>query len=507
MATFDTTLPGVPYRVRRTRSTTRPPVSFGFVRLMALLFLIKPSVDLTWSWGFQFLHYSFSLLQLSGALVALVGAMLLIARFHHRSFAHTLFAAFLLQQLVSLAMVMSYGGRIDMFQAANVGLRIFDSFVLLHLGYLVGLRKKSAEGLLLLKGMFTGNMIALLLNAIVLTVDAQVTNVSAGVERYAGVYYDAGVLAINAVQNAVFACYLFDLRKTIWRPIAVCSMLLSSYCMLVSVSRAAVVLLAAALVIYAIVYRRAQGTIGVAAIAAALMCVVIASGIDMSRFEHRFMSEIEVWRKGIGDIDLSSGSSLSLGNLEALGNNRGRLITAAMKRILKRPGDALLLGFFFSSTSHCDYVDILARNGIFGLFLYLWLLAYVWAKTLRYVSALPNSSYRLIAAIAFTFVSMYILYSLPFRPLLYTTNSWYMWCLVGYCLGAFKGGPPMRRVKWRRVHTPAADRQWNRAVERSSRVESSVLRVESSEVSVEGSQAGVDGALQGFPNHRPEDRV
>jgi hypothetical protein len=37
--------------------------------------------------------------------------------------------------------------------------------------------------------------------------------------------------------------------------------------------------------------------------------------------------------------------------------------------------------------------------------------------------------------LSFMLISLYILYSIPFRPLGYTTLAWFMWAVLGYAFG------------------------------------------------------------------------
>ena len=196
------------------RTAVRAPVSIRFVSIVSAFLFLKPLIDLTWNVK---VFGDFSMLHVTGAIVALVGGFLFINFYQFRPVAHTLFFLFFCQHLIAAFLTYQYGTTVFRIGVADLLLRVFDSIVFLHIGYLIGLRRQQSEGALLLKSMFAGNAIALLINLVAISLGLESYFVSSDVERHSGLYYDPGVVGINAVQNIVFCIFLLGFREPSWR--------------------------------------------------------------------------------------------------------------------------------------------------------------------------------------------------------------------------------------------------------------------------------------------------
>lgn len=78
---------------------------------------------------------------------------------------------------------------------------------------------------------------------------------------------------------------------------------------------------------------------------------------------------------------------------------------------------------------------MLARNGVIGLGLYIALLVSLLRATYAATRRRQSDSQRALHFVAFLLIVCYLLYSMPFRPLSYTTSAWYMWMMLALSLG------------------------------------------------------------------------
>lgn len=420
---------------------SRSPVSSRFVQSVCALFIIKPLIDLLWFTRMPYLGISLSPGHLVGGIVAIAGVTILLTRMQYRPFEHTLFLVFILSYIASMMWTTQFGGRLSVSHCGDHLCRVVDSLAFLHIGFLIGLRKRETEGIAILKSMLIGNSIAMSLNAaaILLGFEVAVDYGNANV-RTNGLYYDPGVLAINAVQNTVFALYLASGTRGMRRHLLLIGMpAMSGLLIWNSVSRSGILLFGMTFAIYSGTFKRGVSkATSFATICIAIIATIVLLAPDMSVLNRRFDTEQfaleQISKEGMGELGFITPDKFSLGNLKYLGSSRGEVIARALGEVFRRPVELQMFGYFNSQSSHCDYVDILARNGFIGLTVYLLLLFCVWSKMYRCVIGVRRSVQRIVAGTAFCLITLYILYSFPFRPLAYTTNSWCMWCLVGWSL-------------------------------------------------------------------------
>lgn len=418
----------------------RPWASERFVWFVCVFFAVKPFVDLTWFLKISVGGSNVGAAHAVGGALAFYGIVLAIVHRQTRPLAHTLFVGFSLSYGVS-ALLATLGGSAT-FDLGTVDrlCRVVASVGVLHIGYLIGLRRNDGDAVQLLKAIFFGNSAALALNGAAILLDIELGKDLRSDMRFGGVYYDPGVLAINAVQNVVFALYLAPGFRG-WLQTVV---RFGIPCMAIGLvgasgSRSAVVLLLAALLVYVAMYQRGGRKVSsFIAVAAVLGLLLTALDSQTNIVIERFTTELEtvgdLSTKGIGEVGFDAQGDFSLGNVERFGNNRGKNWAISLGEFLRRPIEMQILGDFESDSCHCDYIDILARNGVLGLGIYVCLLWHVLGATFRSFRTARSSVHRMVSTVAFSLVLMYALYSVPFRPSVYTTNAWYMWLLVGWTI-------------------------------------------------------------------------
>jgi hypothetical protein len=154
--------------------------------------------------------------------------------------------------------------------------------------------------------------------------------------------------------------------------------------------------------------------------------------VDYGDFLGRFGTDVEALSdRESGEVGIGAGGEVSLGKYERLGNRRVGMWADALSDILQRDVLGILLGEFARSVAHSDFIDVLARNGVVGFLLYIMLMTALPLRAWSQLRRAQSDSSRTLHFMAFALLVAYLLYSFPFRPLNYTTTSWYMWVIVG----------------------------------------------------------------------------
>jgi O-antigen ligase len=267
---------------------------------------------------------------------------------------------------------------------------------------------------------------------------------SRGPHREVGLYFDAGTLGNMAFFNFTFTVFGFAAarsRKTLWLLVAIASALVDLYLIAISGSRAPLVMLAVAAMGY-LWYLR-----GWARIAAPILgtLLLLAAGTlfldDSSPVLERLEGDVAALESDDPGIGQSMSGRVSLGKYESLGNNRGRLWADALTELFRQPTADIVFGSYFSKIrAHSDYIDIMARNGIVGLGLYVFLIYGLGLKTLTLARGATRPDHRLLQILACVLLACYAFNCFPFRPLVYTTTNWYMWTIVALALAAVRQG-------------------------------------------------------------------
>ncbi len=409
---------------------------------LIVLFFIKPTIDLFWAQHAELGALAISPLHLVGVLVFFYFGFLQI-RYPGGITAHArLFQLFIVINVISVVVALFYSEPrylkiIDLF------LRVLDSYIIFRVAYNAGLRQKYMDHYRFLGAIALGASIAVLINLLAMIFGfggAFVTQkVSQVIVRDQGLYYDPGVLGNIAVFNLVFVAYVYkEIPKKLlhWRVLSLAMVPIDLYMVYISVSRAAVLLVAVFGVIYLGMVQK--GIRRVTTVVFLLTLLAIGSaflGHGVETFEARFESE----KQALSDTERPGAyvtdDRISFGSFEGIGNNRVRLWALTLDNFLKSEPMEIIFGNFFKrSTSHSDYFDVLTRNGVLGLFIYVGLLMSIWVQTLRLTLRQNEKDKSLINVLAFTLISLYIVYAFPFRPLAYTTTAWYMWAIIGFCL-------------------------------------------------------------------------
>lgn len=419
-------------------------INDGIGRTLLVVFLIKPLVDLAYFLSFPLGGFRLGPLHVFAGLLFFV-----LLRYRFQAGRNTppllaLIETFIGLHLISILIGIDANPRLTFIQVIDYMLRVLDSVLIYVAAYLAAIRYRYRDATPFIKAIVIGSSIAVVLNVIAIQLgispgvwEEKAGSAAAAEFRVAGLYYDPGVLANVAFFNATFVIFLLHLtpkRSTLLVVAAVLLAIADLYLIGLSRSRAGMLQLAIFGLIYLWVFQKGWRRI-FAPIAAAVVLggAVSVLGIDLEDLFVRFESDVTAI-EGDVDVSLSSGGEVSLGALEGIGSNRGALWADALTKIVNKPLAQILFGDFSISVSHSDYIDILSRTGLVSLILYLAVILGLTAKALRLSWSARNPHDRTLYFMAFTLLLCYLFYSFPFRPLNYTTTSWYMWAVIGLAM-------------------------------------------------------------------------
>jgi len=409
---------------------------------LIVLFLVKPIIDLFWAQYMMVGALHISALHVTGVLVFFYFGFLLLRASGSAPRYGLVFMVFIILHVISISVGLFYTTTPNLIKVIDLLLRVLDSYLIFRVAYNAGIKGRYETHYKFLWAVVIGTSIALVINTLAIIFGFGGGRVvERGVQsffREQGLYYDPGVLALVATFNIIFIAFLYKQLpkgKPLSRLFLTVMVFVSLYMVYISVSRAAVLLLAVFALIYVgLVQKGFQKLTAIVFIAVAIVVSSAMFGFQVEQFRARFTSEIQVLEGADSPGPAAADDRVSFGRFEGLGSNRVRLWAVALDRVLQRSTVEITIGSFFeSSPSHSDYFDVLTRNGFVGLFVYVLMLLLFWKHTLSMAlrRGISNDD-KVIHALAFTLIALYIIYAFPFRPLSYTTTAWYMWAMIGF---------------------------------------------------------------------------
>ncbi len=428
----------------RVESRIRDPIG----RALIILFATKPFLDLFWEYYFFIGPIRVSP---TTSIAFLVVIYFLPFRVKHAQFAPPyakVFEAFIALNLAGMVIGLATNPQARGFAALETMIRILGCYLIFFCAYAAARRYEYTDTRPFLKAMVIGTAIAVILNlaAIKLGFGGQKVGsaYAGGPYREVGLYFDAGSLGAFAFYNLVIAVFYYHAAKSgkgFWLVATIALVMIDLYLMALSGSRAPMVQTGIAAMFYAW-YLRGWGRIAAPIVAVLILLVTATVLVDepgnvFERFEGD-LAAIESDGSGVGT---TMSGRVSLGKYEALGNNRGMLWANALTAIFNQSGPAIIFGSYYSRIgAHSDYIDILARNGLVGLGLYVLLIYGLCLKTLALARRATRDDFRTIQTLACLLLASYAFYCFPFRPLVYTTVNWYMWTIVALALATIPRG-------------------------------------------------------------------
>ena len=377
---------------------------------------------------------------------------LYFARFRLRRGPHIapysrLIEAFIILNVISIAIGFYVGSRVTPILVINNMLRILDSYFIYIAIFIAASRYRYTSVSPFVKAIVIGSAIAVFANVIAIKFGLGGGIKGSGTYaslRERGLYYDPGALSNVAFFNLIFAVFMLHLvkrQKLAWYAFIAAQILGDLYLINAGKSRAVMVELAVFGFIYLLLFQKRWGKIAAPIVAAGIVAVsLVTLDIKLEELFVRFETDISaIEQADESGIGIANTGQVTLGQFERLGSNRGANWAAALTEIINRPVIELLLGNFTTTMAHSDYVDVLSGNGIVGLIMYCSLLAgLTWRSFLLTRRRDSPPDIRVLHFISFTLIACYVLYAFPFRPLRYTTTAWYMWVMLGFSMATRK---------------------------------------------------------------------
>ena len=412
----------------------------GMITLsLIVLFSIKPAADLLWAESFfTIAGRPISLLHVMGVLVFVYFGRYLFTDIRHSAPYAGLFKLFIAWNVVSIVFT-SFYAEISLIQIVDLLLRIVDSYIVYNVAFFAARGNVEHDQYRIIKAVSIGTFVALVINLLAIKMGYGGIKLSSNMTlREHGLYHDPGTLSNIALYNLIFTSFLYHLlpkKKPVWLIYGAITSVLSLYLIYLGLSRAVMVQLVVFGLIYVGIFKKGLGRFATLSFMAVVIVAGALLGLNYGRYTQRFQSEIMVFENPQELEHAKQDKDVNFGIYERLGSNRGQLIAYALDDFLKRPPAQQAIGDITVSPSHSDYIDILSRNGFVGLLIYLVFLFMIWRKTLMLIVTGTKQQGWAMDVLAFTLFNLYILYSVPFRPLSYTTLSWFMWAVIGYSFG------------------------------------------------------------------------
>lgn len=439
-------------------TTNKPVIAQRIVDPAGKIFLgilvAKPTIDLTYAYSIYVMGIKISVLHLTGVFVLLYFAALLLRHQGMQLYRARLFTFFIFANFVSICVGLLYSPPTALIKYLDPSIRILDSFFVFLAASLLTVKYKYEDFTPFIKSAAIGVGIAAVINFVAIELGYGGPKVGAlgslNELRNRGLYYDPGVLSNVALNGIVFCVAWMSMKKpvNIGRVLLCVSIIIVDfYLIYLGLSRTVMILVPIFFLIYFGFYLRSWARIYVPVVLSVLVLLgTVFVTVNLDRIMVRFESDIEVFAQafqegsvrpygGVLDVNLDFDSEIFLGVWEQIGNNRFRNWAYALNDVRQRSGVEIMFGNFRGTVSHSDYLDVLGRNGIVGLCLYLgMLLFYLWT-TFSSMRRSKQDNERLIHLLAFSMLVLYMLYAIPFRPLMDTTSSWYMWIVLGFSVG------------------------------------------------------------------------
>ncbi len=420
---------------------------------LIILFLVKPTIDLTWSFRTSLAGFTISLLHVTGV-VLLIYFGIQYTKYKQTTTPYSIiFASFIIVNIISIIIGIFFYG-FNLVAIMDMMIRISVSYVIYNVAFIAGTIDRNINYYKLIKAIMIGSSIAVIINFIGIKLGygglkEGAQDALAGL-RERGLYYDAGGMSNVALFHIIFTVlFLHLLEKNIkkiymllWYIFCLTTIAICLYAIYLGLSRSVMLQLALFAFLYILLVQKVAGKI----ILASLIVIVVMGGLiqgdTYDRLLTRFQGDLEVLEESAENEQevVNDEEGVSLGKYEQLGNNRGKNWAESLTAIIDRTVIEIFLGNFKNTHSHSDYIDVLSRNGIIGLIIYLSLLFTFFFKTLTLTLVRSGEQDDMIHVWAWMLITFYIAYSLPFRPLAYTTSAWYMWAMLGFSMALAEGG-------------------------------------------------------------------
>ncbi|WP_141698913.1 hypothetical protein [Candidatus Marithrix sp. Canyon 246] len=419
--------------------------------VLIILFLIKPTIDLTWTFRVSLPGISISPLHVAGLFVLIFFGIQYLKNTDITAPYAIIFAIFIIVNIISVIIGLFFY-KFTIMGIMDIMIRILDSYIIYNVAFLAGTLDRNINYNKLIKAIMIGSSIAVIINLIAIKLGyGGIKDGAASINsdlRESGLYFDAGGMSNVALFNIIFTVLFLHLlekktkiiKKLFWYIFCLTIIVICVYVIFLGLSRSVMLQLVLFTFCYILLVQKAAGKIVLSSLIVIVVMGGLIQGSTYDRLLARFQGDMQVFEESEEDV-VEETEGVSLGKYEQLGNNRGKNWALALNSLIDRTVIEMILGNFRGTAAHSDYLDVLSRNGIIGLILYLSLLFGLFSKTLALtLIGRTGEQHDMIHIWAWMLITLYIVYALPFRPLMYTTTAWYMWAMLGFSMALAEGG-------------------------------------------------------------------
>ena len=418
-------------QIPATRAVGRSNNRFGETRLPAniaaydglwkffiLLMAIKPFVDILWQWEIvSFAGATFTPTRTTALIVGIVTPCVYLRRRPRNIVGAVWIFAFSL--LMTQAVLLAYALRDLSFRSlVDTLLRIIDGYMIFQVFAVIW--RKTERLRIMVNVIWLSTLGVNLLSVAVWRTGIFNVNVTAGIERFAGLYNDAGGPSYNAVFSFAFGFFAVELAKrssrhllNIFHPLLAVTCIVSAVLLYLAMTKSAFLMLLVFVVMWWGIYKRKQHLI-ILLVPLAIYVIYTESSV----FQDRFANEVQVFVEG----DYSEHA------IKSLGTGRGAIWMHLLEYFLSLDFHQQLFGTGRGFGAHNQYLSYLLKCGVIGLSCFLLMLA-SWCNISyqKYsMTQRPEYFFGLVLLI------MFMVLGLTGNPFDYTTMLWYVLMILSF---------------------------------------------------------------------------
>ena len=390
-----------------------------------IFFAFKPLIDLTWSINFgSFFGAGLNLPRLAAIIIFFV---LLLLFFRNprivKSFGLIIFLFLFIQILAIMSNVIL--GLVSAGYGINILLRGFDAFLILLIfsRYWTSREMILQMVLIIWLSLFLVNIVSIL---VFLSGFGNVS-ITVGVERFAGLYNDAGGPAYNGIFGIMFAFLsremLLQTRRlkliNVYSIIFYITVFSGLFLVWVSLTKSAFLMLLIFILLWWGVHKK-KYFVTVPAMIIGSIYLFLSNNL----LQERFQDEINVFVEG----------DYSREALSSLGTGRVTTWIDVMTHFSRQDLFHQLLGAGRDFGAHNQFIAYLMLFGIFGLLVFLILIASLMVRVINRYRMLPLPEFMMAIAMMWVFIAN----SFTGHPFLWSTSLWHLMILISFSLVPIK---------------------------------------------------------------------
>lgn len=399
---------------------------------IVVLFAIKPFIDLTWNIPlFSIGGIVLNPLRITGFCVFIIaGSLYFFQNDNKRIFNERIIWLFIGLNLFTSIIAIFFYNRPVTYVMEGL-LKLFDAYFI----YFIGHRyiENDRDKLRIISIIWITTFLVSILSCIVYSTGTFRTDTSQGIERFVGLYNDAGTPSYNVIMSMIFGTLYIELYKrhrqlipVIAKIAFILTLLVTVFILKITLTKSAVLMLVVFLMMWIGLYKRKSYVI---------IPLIIIGGyyvyITSEKLQIRMNAETEFLKEGTLSMELA----------RPMGSGR----VAHWERLLiYYSQDCDLFQKFFGNArsfgAHNQYIAYLMQAGLVGLMVFLTILF----RFYRQLIYLYRKYTQPEIYMSIVLLTIFTVYGLTGHPFYYTTLLWYLMILLSLInVHTYKSSPQM----------------------------------------------------------------